>query len=636
MRLGELLNKISRKRSQPEIEDRKMAEDIYKASEHVSAEENRFEKVEEKIITEQTDKPLTWKEKLQAKNINIIIAVGVVIGAVLIALFMVLYVRLSNSAFKEDKVAVSIEGAEVVDVGGLAEYKITVENKNRSKLQDVSLSIDLPRNFSLQENPVIVDKNLSGAKISVGDLKGHSKKQYTIKSIVNYSGDAQEALKIFARYKPSNISSYFQSSVQKNIKLAKTNIEILVDSTGTASNGEMISMDLVMKNNSADNLEGLSLEINYPEGFIFDHSNLTPLEDKTNKWIVNTLKAGEQYKINIQGTLSGRLDAIKAFKIVLKNNKNNSVLAQTESSIKIIPSKILLKEVAQESNVYPGGYIDYTVLFRNNSTVPLRNLVLKTHLPGKYIERSKVTSTDGYYDSRENIITWKAGDFSKLQNLQPGEEGKVEFRVGLMDGIIPKDKNDKNPYLRSYSEIESLDVDSPLFENKKVTSTKLKIPINSVVQVASVANYMPENGDTATEGILKVDQKTKIKITLALSNTTNRLKGAKLLADLPSGTNWEGQIYPEGDNLKFNERSHQLEWNMGSIEVGTGILSPPEKAEFIISVVPSVNQVNQGIDLLKNIKVGAKDTFTNANIGYEFKAITSQVVKGLKDGLVQN
>ncbi len=636
MRLGELLNKIFRKRNQPGVEDRKMAEDIYKASEHTPAEENRFEKVEEKIVTEQINKPLTWKEKLQAKNINIVIVAGVVIGAVLIALFMVLYVRLSNSAFKEDKVTVTIEGKEIVNVGETAEYKITVENKNRSKLQDVSLSIELPRNFTLQENPAIVDRNLSGAKIIVGDLKRHSKKQYTIKSVVNYSGDTQETLKVFAKYKPSNISSYFQSSAQKNIKLAKTNIVMLMDSAGTASNGEMVSLDIIIKNNSANNLENLSLVVNYPEGFIFDHSNLTPLEDKTNKWSIDNLEAGEQYKINIQGVLSGRLDAVKVFKAILENNENNSVLTQTENSIKIIPSKILLKEVAQESSVYPGDYIDYTILFKNNSTVPLRNLVLKTHLPGKYIERSRVTSKDGYYDSRENTLTWKAGDFAQLQLLQPGEEGKVEFRVGLVDSIVPKDKNDKNPYLRSYSEIESLDVDSPLFENKKVTSTKLKIPINSVVQVASVANYVPENGDTATEGILKVDQKAKIKITLALSNTTNRLRGTKLLADLPSGTNWEGQIYPEGDNLKFNERSHQLEWNMGSVEVGTGILSPPEKAEFIISVTPSVNQVNQRIDLLKNIKVGAKDTFTNVDIGYEFKAITSQMVKGLKDGLVQN
>ena len=199
MRLGELLNKIFRKRNQPGVEDRKMAEDIYKASEHTPAEENRFEKVEEKIVTEQINKPLTWKEKLQAKNINIVIVAGVVIGAVLIALFMVLYVRLSNSAFKEDKVTVTIEGKEIVNVGETAEYKITVENKNRSKLQDVSLSIELPRNFTLQENPAIVDRNLSGAKIIVGDLKRHSKKQYTIKSVVNYSGDTQETLKVFAK-----------------------------------------------------------------------------------------------------------------------------------------------------------------------------------------------------------------------------------------------------------------------------------------------------------------------------------------------------------------------------------------------------------------------------------------------------
>ena len=636
MRLGELLNKIFRKRNQPGVENREMAEDIYKAPEHTTAEEERVKRVEEKIVTEQTKQSLTWREKLRAKNVNIALVSGVVVGMIIIALFAVLYVRLSNSAFKESKVTVSVSGPEVVEVGQIAEYVITLNNKNRVKIQDTSLNIKLPANFILREDASIVDRNLSGAKIIVGDLKGHSQKKYTIKVVINYDNDTQEAIKVFAKYKPANISSYFQTSAQKNIKLVKTNIAMLVDSVNTASSGEVVSLDIIIKNDDSNMAENLLLKVDYPEGFAFDYSNVTPVDDKTNEWLINKLEARGQYKINIRGRLAGQLDSIKVFKIILKDQARNSVLSQSEHSVKIIPSKVLLKEIVKNYNIYPGDYVEYKVSFKNNTSVPLRNLILVTHLPEKYINRQRVVSRDGYYDSRKNTITWKAGDTQQLKILQPGEEGEVEFRVGIVDKIIPKDKNDKNPYIRSYSEIESLDVDSPIFENKKVTSTKLKIPINSVTGLMSVASYVPENIENIQEGVLKVDQKTKIKIVLNLSNTTNRLKNVKLLADLPSGINWEEQVYPEGDNLKFDNRSHQLEWNIGTVEVGTGILSPPEKAEFIISVTPSSNQVGQSVDLLKNIKVRAKDTFTGNSIGYEFKAITSQMVDGLKDGLVQN
>ena len=636
MRLGELLNKIFRKRSQSEVEDRRMAEDIYRAPEHTTTEEERVEKIEEKIVAEQMGSPLTWREKLQAKNINITLVVGVVVGVVMIALFAVLYVRLSNSAFKEEKVTVSVVGPEIVEVGQVAKYIITLENKNRVKLQDTSLNIKLPDNFILRENNAVVDRNLSGAKILVGTLKGHSQKKYTIEATVNYGNDTQEVLKIFAKYRPANISSYFQTNTQKNIKLIKSSLAMLVDSVDTASSGEMVSFDVIVKNNDNNAVENLLLKADYPEGFTFDHSNLTPIDDTTNKWFIDRLEAGEQYKINIQGRLTGQLDIIKLFKFTLKDKTKNSILGQSEHGIKIIPSKVLLEESVKNGNVYPGDYIDYKVSFKNNTSVPLRDLVLVTHLPGKYINRQEITTRDGYYDSRENTITWKAGDTQQLKILQPGEEGQVEFRVGIVDRIIPKDRNDKNPYLRSYSEIESLDVDSPVFENKKVTSTKLKIPINSVASLVSVANYVPEDTEDVQEGILKVDQKTKVKITLKLSNTTNRLKNVKLLADLPAGVNWEEQIYPEGDNLKFDDRSHQLKWNIGTVEVGTGILSPPEKAEFVISIIPSSNQIGQGVDLLRNIKVLAQDAFTGNSIGYEFKAITSQMVEGLKDGLVQD
>lgn len=634
MRLGELLNKIFRKRNQPGVEDRKMAEDIYGASEHTVGEEDRVERVEKKIVAEQTGRSLTWRERLQIKNVNVALVTGVVVGAVMLALLAVLYVRLSNSAFKEENVTVSIVGPEIVEVGQIAKYTVTLENKNRVKLQNTSLNIKLPDNFILQKNNFIVDRNLSGAKISIGTLKGHSQKKYTIEVTVNYDNDIHEVLKVFAKYKPANISSYFQADAQKNIKLVKSNLAMLIDSVDTASSGEMVSFDVILKNNDNNAVENLLLKADYPEGFTFDYSDSEPVDDTTNEWLVDKLEAGEQYKINIQGRLSGQLDVIKLFKFALKDKMKNSILAQSEHGIKIIPTKVLLEETVKNHNVYPGDYIDYRVLFKNNTSVPLRNLVLVTHLPGRYINRQRVTVRDGYYDSRENTITWKAGDNQQLEILQPGEEGQVEFRVGIEDNIIPKDKNDKNPYLRSYSEIESLDVDSPIFENKKITSSKLKIPINSVAQLASVARYIPENPDEATEGILKVNQKTKIKITLNLSNTTNRLKDVKLLADLPSGVQWEEQIYPKGDNLKFDERSHQLKWNIGTVEVGTGILSPPEKAEFVISIIPSINQVGQGINLLKNVRISAKDTFTGNSIGYEFKAITSQMTDGLKDGLV--
>jgi uncharacterized repeat protein (TIGR01451 family) len=638
MRLGEILNKIFRKRNQPGVEKRQMAEDIYKPlNEHRVDESSRFKKVEEHILAEQIEKKKTWREKLQSRNINIAMAVVVVAGAILVALLAVLFVRLANSSFKEENVMVSMTGPEEISVGEKISYEIVVENKNRIKLNDVALQIKLPDNFILQSNSFVVDRNLSGAKIVIGKMKGHSKKQYRIDGVVSYVDNQQMVLKTIVKYQPDNISSYFQANTSKNIELKKIDLNIFVSTAETVSSGELLTMDVIIKNDSKDNFKDIILKINYPEGFVYKNSSKEVLSDKNNEWVISNLNKGEQQKITVTGRLNGSLDVVKRFEIfLLRSQSDETILTKTEKSLKIVPSKVLLRQVVDTQNVSPGDYLQYKILFKNNSTTPLHNLVLKTHLPGKYINRGSVDTKYGYYDSRDNIITWKAADINQLSLLEPGEEGSVVFRVKIQDKILPKDRNDKNFYTLAYSEIESLDVDSPIFENKKIVSTKLKIPINSVISAVVKANYLPMEGDNLeADNVLKINKKTFIKIQFSIYNTTSQLKDVKLMADLPSGTKWERQIFPTGDNLKFDTNSNKLEWPLGIVDVGTGFISPPEKAEFVISVTPSVNQINHGIDLINNILLKAKDMFTGNSVGYELKAITSETTEGLMSGVVK-
>ncbi len=634
MRLGEILNKIFRKRHQPTIEEREMAEDIYRPlDEHRPDEQSRFKEVEKHILTEQAKKKESWWEWKHGENINIALVVSVLAVIVFISLLTVFFVRLKNSAFKEENVKISLNGPEIVAVGEEVYYEVDIDNKNRVDLDDSVLHLELPNNFVLLPNDLVVDRNLSGAKIIVGKIKKHNKKHYKIGVRVNYTNDQQMFLKAKVVYKPSNISSYFQADVVKNIKIKKRNLSIYVSTSETVSSGETVVMDVIVKNDDQDDFQNMILKIDYPEGFVYENSSLNLLEGRKNEWLIDNLSAGDQKKITVTGKITGQLDEIKKFGIfLLKEGEGETIFSKAEKTLRIVPQKVLLRQVVDTQNVSPGDYLQYTIFFKNNSTTPLRNLILKSYLPGKYIDRSSVDTKYGYYDSRENVITWKAADLDKLKLLEPGEEGRVDFRVRLQDRIIPGSKKDKNIYTLAHSEIESLDVDSPIFENKRVVSSELKVPINSVAGINVKAVYVPEAENE--KGVLKVDKKALFKIQFNVYNTTSQLKGVELLADLPSGTGWERQIYPEGDNLKFDGNSNKLKWNLGVVDMGTGFISPAEKAEFLVSVTPSVNQVGHSIDLLKNISIQAKDMFTGNNIGYHLKAINSEGVEGLRDGIV--
>jgi hypothetical protein len=636
MRLGDVLNKLTRKRRADDLINRneKPAEDIYKPIEHHVDDSSRFKKINEHITAEQGDRQTTEKERMEKRQRFVFVGVGAVVLIIFISLLGVAYTRITNSAFKEDGVNIFIDGPETLALGEEVEYRIIVENKNRTKLTSATVGLNFPNNFEFKKNPLIVDKNLSGIRIDVGEIKGKSKKEYKIKVLAGYSNDTKFLLKAFMRYEPGNVSSFFQVDVTKNVMLKHADISTSIFSAESVSSGELVDLMVVVKNDGQEQYDKLVLKIEYPDGFTFNNSTMEPLDEKHNVWTLDKLNAGAQKEIKILGRLTGRVESMKKFKIVVAKGTENNIIFEGEKSVKIIPSKIILKQESDSSNVYPGSFVDYVISFKNNSSVDLRNLILKVHLPDKFIKRDAVRYDNGYYDSRDNMIIWKAADIDKLKNLQPGEEGSVDFSIRVQEQILSNDEKNKNPYIRIYSEIESLDVDSPIFENKKIISPKMKILVNSMMGVSSSIEYLATDNNGEEEEYLQVDKKMSLRVHLDMNNTTSDLKDVKVIANFPSDISWEKQIYPKGDNLEFNNRSNQMEWRIGSVKSGTGFARPSEKAEFIISVTPSENQSGHEIELINDIKISAVDAFTGNNIEHVFKVVKSSVVEGLKSGVV--
>ena len=633
MRLGDVLNKIFRKRKSDELvgRNKKPAEDIYKPTEHQVTDDSRFKKIGEHITAEQGERDTTEVERIKKRNKFILLGAGITAFLIIVSLFGVIYVRIANSAFKEAKVSIAIVGPDAVTVGEEVEYEVTVENKNRVDLDNVIIGLNFPDNFELQESPFIVDRSLSGTRIDVGQIKKKGKKSYKIKIQASYSNDNKLLMKAFVRYAPSNVSSSFQADATKNIHFSGSDISASISSTGEVSSGELMELIVVVKNDSPQAYDEVILKVEYPEGFDFESSSINSITDGQALWRVTDLQAGFQKEVKILGRLSGRVDSVKKFKAIISKEQNERVvLFEGASSVRVIPSKIILKQEKSHEEIYPGDHISHTVFFKNNSTVPLRNLILKVHLPGRFMKKTSVNHQKGYYDSRNNVIIWKATDMEKLKILQPGEEGSVEFSMQIQEVILPDEDKNKNPYIRVYSEIESLDIDSPIFENKRVVSQKTKTLINSMTKVTSAIAYLPSDNNGDEREYLEVDKKVFLRVRLDMKNTTSDLKNVKLVASLPSGVTWERQVYPEGDNLEFDSRSNQMEWRMGSVKAGTGFMSPAEKAEFVISVTPSVNQVGHEIELINNMQVKAKDIFTSSNIEYKFGIVKSNVIEGMK------
>jgi hypothetical protein len=234
-----------------------------------------------------------------------------------------------------------------------------------------------------------------------------------------------------------------------------------------------------------------------------------------------------------------------------------------------------------------------------------------------------VTAQGGYYDSEKNVIFWKASDIPALKNLQPGEEGSVTSGVLITDLVPMKNENDRNFKLTTHVEIESLDVDSPIWQNKRIRSAEKVTKVHSKLILNILAVY--NDGELPNTGPIPLQKgkETTFTVRFSVMNTSNDLKNVIVNTSLPSGIIWKDSYLPENANITANPRGNDVKWVLGTVDSGVGFISPIRTLAFQVGVKPSSNQtVASRVEILNPVTITALDSYTEQEITYTFKDLT--------------
>jgi hypothetical protein len=196
-----------------------------------------------------------------------------------------------------------------------------------------------------------------------------------------------------------------------------------------------------------------------------------------------------------------------------------------------------------------------------------------------------------------------------------------------MDRIPIENENDKNFSIVSTAKIDSPSIPDPIGSNKIIASNTMTLKLNSRV-VLEVKGYYKDNG-MENSGPLppKVGQETSYTIHWKVINVSNNISDVKVVSSIPSGVKWLGKFLPDNEAISFNERTNQIEWNLGSLDNGVGISKPGREVSFQISVVPQINQLKKKITLLNLSTLTAKDAFTGNDVKVEISEKDNRLVE---------
>lgn len=566
---------------------------------------------------------------------------GIIVILLLVAVVAIIWGRIS---FSRANVGVNIKTPQ--DIASGKEITITVEytNNNRVALKDAYLIMEYPSGVFSPEGKEIYQDQRS---LKIISRKSQGQETFNVRLI----GEKGDAKNITARleYQPQNISSRFENSTSTRVEINSVLISIEIDGPENAMAGQNVSYLVEYENKTTKDISDLKIEAEYSKDFKVQEINPEPVTETNNVWQINSLKSGEKRSINLTGILEGNEGEDKVLKITIGGTENEEFLqySRSELSTKIAVSPLLLNislegvDTSEECNLNPGQRLNYKIEFRNNTDVALRELILKLHLEdGVFNFRTISSNGIGFFDSRENIITWAGGEVPLLKLLEPNQAGSVDFSVELKKPIPMNGYNDKNFKATVVGEIGTLTVPIKFAVSELKISKELTCKVNSALSLKAKGYYYEPAAGIFNTGPLppKVDELTTYTIHWLITNGTNDLENVRITSVLPQGISWSNYYLNKvaDSQIYFNERTKDVVWEIQKVPAGVGYVLPVYELIFQIGLRPSVNQIGQSPTLINESSIEGRDTFTEILLSDKSQEVTTFLPDDPKAAYIQS
>lgn len=210
--------------------------------------------------------------------------------------------------------------------------------------------------------------------------------------------------------------------------ISSNNLDVEVLAPTSVSSGEELSVGLSIINGNRTDLEDVKLYVDYPIGMF---STTDESKQLTHDEIsLGVIKKGESSDQNIRGVLFGEKDTVKTinFRIEYKVKGSNAVFSKEKNYDVVIGSSPLLLDVKFPKEINSGQDITLTIDVTSNSSVPLRDTLIKIEYPYGYSYKSS------------NINPVKDNSIWNLGDLKNGDKKTITV-VGTILGQNEEDRS---------------------------------------------------------------------------------------------------------------------------------------------------------------------------------------------------
>ncbi|MGE4554610.1 MAG: hypothetical protein AB7D02_00510 [Candidatus Paceibacterota bacterium] len=541
-------------------------------------------------------------------------------GGLAVAGLMILAGYLVYNFFNQGTVSLLIISPDEAKSGELKSIRFQILNNSNSDLEDTLLTIKLPPGIFNPE-----DFSNDEVVIELGKIDKKSQKEISYSLLITGENNTLKTIEANFRYRPKNISAYFEKNDSKNILINGSLFKLSVLAPNQVFQDQNFPLVLSWSNPYDYFYENVEIRATWPPDFSFQESNPNPVSlESNNIWSLGVVNPGAEGKINIKGVLSGQAGEAKRIIFSLGINQNGQFfpLVNAESVVSLVENPLKIYTLVNGATSYEadlGEELNFSIFYQNNYSSSLRNVKIKVDLSGDVFDYDSLKAPKGLYSKQLKQIVWDGLYVSDLYNLVPGESGSLSFTIKLKKDWPMISKSQQNPLLEVKTTIESGSLPEGVELTELPKSAFLNtIKVNTQAQlVVESYHYDYASGIANTGNLpLRVDQPTDFTIHFKIKNSYNALNNVIVQTTLPYWVEFTQQVAGNygANRPSYDPLTRTVVWDLNLIEAGSGILDKGYEAIFQIRVTPPSNFVYQPIPLTGEITFRAIDSFTGKAI----------------------
>lgn len=545
-----------------------------------------------------------------------------------------------------NNIGITISGPPQIEGGTPTELQIVVVNRNRVPVELADLIVTYPRGT---RSPTDFATDLQSQRITLGTIEAGGTRQGTVSAVFAGNEGDQANVEVELEYRIRGSSAIFAASSEYNVAFSSSPLSLTVSGNNETISGQPVELTITVASNANAPVKDVLLSAQYPFGFKFSSADPAPSISgspaQSGLWKLGDLSPSQKRTITVRGSLTGEQGDDRAFHFTAGTRKDSTAsstaietaLANNIFSISI--SKPFLGLAISVGGVTgpnvvvsPGDTIAVAIDWQNNLPTAITDAVIVAKLSGFPIDGTSVHTVDGFYRSNDDVVIWdKTTSGGSLSNLAPGARGKVAFTFQMPQGDALK--NITNPRLNiSVNAAGKRMSESGVPQNLQATASQ-RISLASDLELTAQGLYYSNPFGSVGPMPPKAGTETTYAIVFTVTNTTNKITGAKVTAHFPPSVRYIGicspraECDPDTQKLTFNQNDGTLTWNMGDIAPGVGLNGvAPRQTAIAIGFTPSTSQIGQEPPLLQTITLNGTDAATGAPVSRKVKDVTTNIL----------